>query len=390
MKIAFVFDGLQVGGIERVGVDYIRLLRKMGHEIDIINLAPARKAMEKEIDESCKIFRINMPKKMTPGFYSRWTKRGAAFKAAYLIANIALNVYGIFFKWLISRRSIRSEYDVAIAFSGHYNDLTFVAHSFVKARKKLCWVHGAIYGYVLWSESYLRLYQKIHNLVVLSDLCQGDVLTTNQWLNLNIHKIYNPSYIGEKKIDEIEIFKKKKRFGDYILMVGRFESDKDQETVVKALKYLNEKYGFDNNLVFVGDGSTRRKIEDFVKKEDLSNHVFFEGTKKAVESYFKSAYIFVHSSPLEGLPTTIIEALYFGLPVVASDSMPGVREVLEGGKYGWIVPVADYIAMGEAIYTLYQNKDVYNRYKTDCTSKFIDFAPETIEEKCDSLLRELE
>ena len=41
MKIAMVFDGLQTGGIERVGVDYARLFRELGHEVDAYNLRPA-------------------------------------------------------------------------------------------------------------------------------------------------------------------------------------------------------------------------------------------------------------------------------------------------------------------------------------------------------------
>ena len=40
MKIAMVFDGLQIGGIERVGADYAKLLRQLGHEVTILNLMP--------------------------------------------------------------------------------------------------------------------------------------------------------------------------------------------------------------------------------------------------------------------------------------------------------------------------------------------------------------
>ena len=49
MKMTFVFDGLQFGGIERVGLDYIKLLLHAGHQIDIINLKPSLRDMETEI-----------------------------------------------------------------------------------------------------------------------------------------------------------------------------------------------------------------------------------------------------------------------------------------------------------------------------------------------------
>ena len=41
MKIAFVFDGLQFGGIERVGIEYIKLLSSRNYEITVVNLLPA-------------------------------------------------------------------------------------------------------------------------------------------------------------------------------------------------------------------------------------------------------------------------------------------------------------------------------------------------------------
>ena len=37
MKIAMVFDGLGVGGIERVGIDYMKLLSEDGHDVTVYN-----------------------------------------------------------------------------------------------------------------------------------------------------------------------------------------------------------------------------------------------------------------------------------------------------------------------------------------------------------------
>ena len=48
MNITFVFDGLQFGGIERVGVEYIKLLSDRNYAITVVNLRPCLNAMEKE------------------------------------------------------------------------------------------------------------------------------------------------------------------------------------------------------------------------------------------------------------------------------------------------------------------------------------------------------
>jgi glycosyltransferase involved in cell wall biosynthesis len=51
----------------------------------------------------------------------------------------------------------------------------------------------------------------------------------------------------------------------------------------------------------------------------------------------------------EGLPTVLIEALAVGTPVVATDCPHGPREVLDGGRYGPLVPVGDDAALAGAI-----------------------------------------
>ena len=56
MKVAMVFDGIGFGGIERVGINYVRLFKDLGHEVDIYNLKPEKNEMEKELDGEYKIF----------------------------------------------------------------------------------------------------------------------------------------------------------------------------------------------------------------------------------------------------------------------------------------------------------------------------------------------
>ena len=120
----------------------------------------------------------------------------------------------------------------------------------------------------------------------------------------------------------------------------------------------------------------------------MENTVFFEGNQNDVQNYYKAAYLFVHSSPLEGLPTTLIEALYFSLPIVATDSLPGVREIIENNTYGIVTPVGDCNMMGEAIYKMYQDKELYENYKKKSIKKFKEFSPETIKEQLKSILAE--
>ena len=51
MKAAMVFDGLGVGGIERVGRNYAEMLIDLGYDVDIYNLKPGKREMEEEYTE---------------------------------------------------------------------------------------------------------------------------------------------------------------------------------------------------------------------------------------------------------------------------------------------------------------------------------------------------
>jgi glycosyltransferase involved in cell wall biosynthesis len=69
----------------------------------------------------------------------------------------------------------------------------------------------------------------------------------------------------------------------------------------------------------------------------------------------RKASVFVLSSKREALPTVIIEAMACGCPVVSTNCKSGPSEILENGRYGYLVPVGDHQAMAEAIINTLNN-----------------------------------
>ncbi len=394
MKIAMVFDGLQIGGIERVGADYAKLFRQLGHEVTIINLAPELNEMVKEFPDDCIYKTTKYPRWMAPERYSKFIKMNFWGRYLYPCAYAFFSLVNLVYKSICRFcKTSREKYDLAIAFSGHYNDLTFVAKEYARAKNKMCWLHGALYGYLLVSDGYFNLHQKIKNLVVLVDDAQEEVLSYNKYCKLNIHKLYNPVFLSEKPVDSQFVSELKNKYGRFLLMVSRFSyPHKDQFTVAAAFKVCKEKYGDDLNLVFVGDGPDKTQVEEFVRDmgEEISTHVFFEGSRMDVQNYYAAAYMLVHASVAgEGLPTVMLEAMEFDLPMVVTDSKVGPREILGNDEYGLLCRVQDPEDMAKKIHSMYSDRDLYEAYQAKEKIRLCDFKPETIIKQLQSVLEDV-
>lgn len=386
MKIGFVFDNMIFGGIERVGIDYIKILLKLGHEVDVYILTQNIETIINEIPKECKVKIIPFSQLLCPEKYWYVAKRWWWGKFAFPIVHIGLSLLMPFIRFF---KGSQKKYDVAVAFSGHMNDLTFVANGFVKAKSKLCWLHGALYGYLLISPGFGVLYNNIENLVVLSEYLQKESLIGNRFLKCNITKIYNSIFIGTRQINRDIVEKIKSDYGKFLLMVGRFSRQKDQKTVIMAVKVLKEIYKTEITIVFVGDGPDRKDAETYAISLGVSEQCEFIGTKSDVQNYYKAANIFVHSSPIEGLPTVILEAMFFGVPVVATDSPPGVREILGDSEYGLLCRVRDPEDMARQIYRILTDEKLYNYYIQKGYERIKDFQPEVISKQLEQLLNNL-
>ncbi|MCX7014007.1 MAG: glycosyltransferase family 4 protein [Candidatus Sumerlaeota bacterium] len=91
-----------------------------------------------------------------------------------------------------------------------------------------------------------------------------------------------------------------------------------------------------------------RQLKEFVRANALEDRVRFLPFAKDVESYYAALDVLVLSSISESLPRVVIEAMAAGVAVVATD-VGGVRECVEEGKSGIIVPPRDTARLAEAI-----------------------------------------
>ncbi|MDE2595718.1 MAG: glycosyltransferase [Sphingomonadales bacterium] len=94
-------------------------------------------------------------------------------------------------------------------------------------------------------------------------------------------------------------------------------------------------------LVILGEGPLRAELEALVARLGLTDRVRLPGRVANPLRYFSRARVFALSSHFEGMPNVLVEAMMCGCTPVAADCPTGPRELLQDGRFGYLVRKAD-------------------------------------------------
>ena len=132
-----------------------------------------------------------------------------------------------------------------------------------------------------------------------------------------------------------------------LLGIGRLREQKDFSTLLKAFAQVRKARAC--RLLILGEGAQRNELEAEVAALGLQDDVALPGFVDNPYAYMRAASLFVLSSRWEGLPTVLVEAMACGCPVVATDCPSGPAEILEHGRLGPLVELANPDALAKAI-----------------------------------------
>lgn len=132
-----------------------------------------------------------------------------------------------------------------------------------------------------------------------------------------------------------------------ILGVGSLTALKDFPTLIRAFAIVRSNR--ECRLAILGEGPNLRELQDLVAELHLQKEVLLPGFVNNPFAWMRRAKVLVTSSLTEGCPNALMQALACGTAVVSTDCAGGCSEILEGGRWGRMVPVGDFQAMAAAI-----------------------------------------
>jgi len=160
--------------------------------------------------------------------------------------------------------------------------------------------------------------------------------------------------------------------GYKVLMVSAFRPQKDQQTLIRALRHLPESYwlylagGYETE----GDKKQFDDCRQLVAESGLQERVHFLGIRSDIETVYAAADVIVLSSHYEGLALSAVEAMASGRPLVASD-VGGIHDLVSGA--GLLFPEGDDARLAELIMQLCEDKELMQAIIARCRSRASQF-----------------
>ena len=331
MRILHVITSLRTGGAEKLMVDLLPRMKAMGHDVAL-----------------CVFDGVRTP------FYAELESQGVQ------VIPLGHSVYSPFHigklvKWMrkydiVHAHNTACQYYVAVASLFATCKIITTEHNTSNRRRNVWWrmLDRWMYG----------RYEKV---VCISELTKKNLIQhIGALFEAKCVIIYNgidlKTYSG---LPSSHITNKKK-----VLMVSAFRAQKDQKTLIKAMKELPSDYVLE--LAGGGEECLIEECKQLVRELQLDERVKFLGVRTDIPTLLSAANVVVLSSHYEGLSLSSLEGMASGKPFVASD-VEGLRDVV--GGYGVLFPHEDAKVLANEIQRLCEDEFYAKQVAAKCLAR---------------------
>ena len=141
------------------------------------------------------------------------------------------------------------------------------------------------------------------------------------------------------------------------LTVANLRPMKRHEDILKAIPLIKKKTGDKIKFIFVGTDNSRGQIAALAEKLGVQQEVIFAGFRKDIAPFLEMADLFLLTSEWEGLPGSILEAMAYRLPIIATN-VGGIPELITHEKEGILIEPRNPQAIAANVIKLYCSKEL--------------------------------
>lgn len=365
-KVVFMVINMNIGGTEKALLNMISEMSLEEYEITILMLEKYGGFLE-DIPKEVKVRYLNEYEEIKPLFNNppiqiskKLLAEGKVIKALNIFTlNLICKAAGersLYYKYLI-KHSVETEfYDIAVAYAGPMEFITYYVLKKINAKKKVQWVHfdvNKIYFNKKFSNKYFNKFDKV---IAVSEEAKEQLIkkcpNLQNKINVKLNTIPRQAILKKSKLD--------KGFADNfsgvrILTVGRLSEEKGQDIAVKVCKKLIDD-GFNIRWYCIGEGPLFNNCKELINELKINDSFKLLGVKKNPYPYMRECDIYVQPSRHEGFCITLGEANVFNKPIVVNN-FAGAREQI-GGKENCYIANSE-----EELYYLVSNvvkEKIYN------------------------------
>jgi glycosyltransferase involved in cell wall biosynthesis len=358
-RVSVLVSSIGQGGAEKIMSRLAVLMAENGNiQVDLVIVTPIKDETRQSFSSS-QVNLIELDAKhymsvLKPAYEAFQAKKG--LKLLWLIPLALINLVRSALLPII--RYIKKAHP-DIIFTVHYNSVVILANWFAGAPSKIVITEHTVLSKHFPSQIWFIkrffpsicrfFYPRATKVIGVSRFVAEDLI---EYLTLPPRKviyIYNP-VVGDSLIANAAAECYHPWFGGDIpvfVAVGRLSAEKDFKTLLEAFAILRN--SMDARLLILGGGLLLSELREYAQKLEVNQDVGWLGFVNNPLPYIKEAQLFLMSSLYEGFGLVVIESLLVGTTVVVADSPGGIREILNNGEYGYIVPVRSPKGMADVI-----------------------------------------